>query len=283
LFASVQKIAGSESKCKRAHCRQLLECSGTALGLHADYGARADLFSALRWSGRNRQAPSGQAEQHHPIGVDPRLVAERCHRANHAFGERLREHAEVAVGAGAGKTFGKRPFGSAETAASHAMTAEKVGPMPFTSNSWTRFFSVSLNVAGLLSRSCSIAAICCWTSFPQKNSRDRAPGPMTTRGDKAEVLQELRVQLLNGLDCTKETPTSVPTTPGHCSPSFHPPQVGNAGGQLLSKSWGQGPSLSGHQLVDLERLVARLHVDAANALGKQQSFYAVDVRRPLVD
>src|SRR5262245_12120634 len=52
---------------------------------------------------------------------------------------------------------------------------------------------------------------------------------------------------------------------------------------LLSKSWRQGPSLSRHQLVDLEGLVARLHVDAANALGKQQSLYAVDVRRPLTD
>ena len=50
---------------------------------------------------------------------------------------------------------------------------------------------------------------------------------------------------------------------------------------LLSKSWREGPSLSGHELVDLERLVARLHVDAANALGKQQSLDAVDVRRPL--
>jgi hypothetical protein len=52
---------------------------------------------------------------------------------------------------------------------------------------------------------------------------------------------------------------------------------------LLSKSWREGPALSGHQLVDLERFVACLYVDAADALGKQQSLYTVDVRRPLSD
>src|SRR5262245_4512235 len=103
------------------------------------------------------------------------------------------------------------------------MTAEPVGPMPFNSNSWTRFFSVSLHVVGLSSRSCSIVAICCWTS-----------------------------------------------------PSL-------SAGNLPGEPWRQGPSLSGHQLVDLERLVASLYVDAADALGKQQSLYAIDVRRPLAD
>jgi hypothetical protein len=47
------------------------------------------------------------------------------------------------------------------------------------------------------------------------------------------VLQEPRVQLRNGLDGTKETPTSVPTTPEQYScPVFHPLQVGKAGGKL---------------------------------------------------
>jgi hypothetical protein len=54
-------------------------------------------------------------------------------------------------------------------------------------------------------------------------------------------------------------------------------------GNLPGEPWRQGPSLSSHQLVDPERFVARLYVDAANALGKQQSLDAVDVRRPLGD
>ena len=43
--------------------------------------------------------------------------------------------------------------------------------VPFNSNSWARFFSVSLHVVGLSSRSCSIVAICCWTSPSRSISR----------------------------------------------------------------------------------------------------------------
>jgi hypothetical protein len=49
-----------------------------------------------------------------------------------------------------------------------------------------------------------------------------------------------------------------------------------------AKSRGKGLSLSGHELVDPQRLIARLHVDTANALGTAV-LYTVDVRRPLVD
>jgi hypothetical protein len=42
------------------------------------------------------------------------------------------------------------------------------------------------------------------------------------------VLQAPRVQLQNGLICTKERPTSVPTTREQCSPPFHWLQVGRA-------------------------------------------------------
>ena len=50
------------------------------------------------------------------------------------------------------------------------------------------------------------------------------------------MLQEPRVQLSNGLDCTKEKPTSVPTTREHISSAFHPLQVGKAGGELSRNS-----------------------------------------------
>src|SRR5262245_2109544 len=46
---------------------------------------------------------------------------------------------------------------------------------------------------------------------------------------QAEVLQEPRVQLSNGLDSTKGKPTSVPTTPEQSSEVFHPLQVGRQG------------------------------------------------------
>src|SRR5262245_2629436 len=49
---------------------------------------------------------------------------------------------------------------------------------------------------------------------------------------QAEVLQEPRVQLSNGLDSTKGKPTSVPTTLEQSSARFHPLQVGKAGGEL---------------------------------------------------
>src|SRR5262249_13705140 len=57
---------------------------------------------------------------------------------------------------------------------------------------------------------------------------------------QVEVLQEPRVQLINGLDGTKETPTSVPTTreQSRC-PAFHPLQVGKAGGKLTWQRLGQ--------------------------------------------
>jgi hypothetical protein len=42
------------------------------------------------------------------------------------------------------------------------------------------------------------------------------------------VLQDPWVQLQNGLDCTKEKPTSVPTTPEKSTLPFHP-AVGRQG------------------------------------------------------
>src|SRR5262245_25298115 len=53
---------------------------------------------------------------------------------------------------------------------------------------------------------------------------------------QAEVLQEPRVQLSNGLDSTKGKPTSVPTTLEQSSARFHPLQVGKAGGELSRNS-----------------------------------------------
>ncbi len=49
------------------------------------------------------------------------------------------------------------------------------------------------------------------------------------------MLKEPRVQLQNGLNRTKEKPTSVPTTREQCSLAFHPLQVGKAGGELQTK------------------------------------------------
>src|SRR5262245_16277401 len=45
---------------------------------------------------------------------------------------------------------------------------------------------------------------------------------------QAEVLQEPRVQLGDGLDCTKEKPTSMPTTRQQSTLPFHP-AVGRQG------------------------------------------------------
>jgi hypothetical protein len=71
-----------------------------------------------------------------------------------------------------------------------------------------------------------------------ENSTGRAPGPVYGPWRQAEVLQEPRVQLSNGLDSTKDKPTSVPTTPKQSSAAFHPLQVGNAGGELSRNSGG---------------------------------------------
>jgi haloalkane dehalogenase len=48
------------------------------------------------------------------------------------------------------------------------------------------------------------------------------------------VLQDPWVQLQNGLDCTKEKPTSVPTTPEKSTLPFHPAVGRQAGGKLQS-------------------------------------------------
>jgi hypothetical protein len=62
---------------------------------------------------------------------------------------------------------------------------------------------------------------------------------------------------------------------GNDHDALNAPATVDLAGNLPGEPWRQGPSLSGHQHVDLERLVARLHVDAANALGKQQSLDGV--------
>src|SRR5215831_9066918 len=58
---------------------------------------------------------------------------------------------------------------------------------------------------------------------------------------QAEVLQDPWVQLLNGLDCTKEKPTSVPTTPEKSTLPFHP-AVGRQG-RWETTEWGEAASM----------------------------------------
>jgi hypothetical protein len=65
------------------------------------------------------------------------------------------------------------------------MTAEKVGPMPFIGNSWARFFSVSLHVVGLWSRSCSIGG-----------QMERSQGDLA-RGQRSQDLPERNIRYRN--------------------------------------------------------------------------------------
>jgi hypothetical protein len=66
---------------------------------------------------------------------------------------------------------------------------------------------------------------------PSQNSRNRAPGPLPTRG-ALRGARESRVQLADGLDRTKEIPTSPPVrrcaTLSRRASRFHAPGVGNA-------------------------------------------------------
>src|SRR5215470_12753022 len=61
---------------------------------------------------------------------------------------------------------------------------------------------------------------------------------MTARGDRLRCSRIPRVQLGNGLDCTKEKPTSVPTTREQSTLPFHP-AVGRQG------RWGTRMSQAG--------------------------------------
>src|SRR6516225_10986960 len=70
--------------------------------------------------------------------------------------------------------------------------------------------------------------------FPSTNSRNRAPGPSPTRG-ALRGARESPVQLIDELNRTKETPTSLPAPCYAIIParSFHALRVGNAGGELI--------------------------------------------------
>src|SRR6516225_8090880 len=72
--------------------------------------------------------------------------------------------------------------------------------------------------------------------FPSKNSRNRAPGPSPARG-ALRGARESPVQLTDGLNRTKETPTSPPAPCYAIIParSFHALRVGNVGGELISQ------------------------------------------------
>jgi hypothetical protein len=72
------------------------------------------------------------------------------------------------------------------------------------------------------------------------------------------VLQEPRVQLKDGLDCTKKEPTSVPNDAGAVYYRFIPPQVGKAGAELKGNEIN---AFTGHKLLDVvnERLGHRRH------------------------
>src|SRR5262249_31787977 len=63
---------------------------------------------------------------------------------------------------------------------------------------------------------------------------------------QAEVLQGSRVQLQNGLTCTKQRPTSVPATPEqYRCPAFHPLQVGKGRWKTTETVVGVGIELTG--------------------------------------
>jgi hypothetical protein len=52
---------------------------------------------------------------------------------------------------------------------------------------------------------------------------------------------------------------------------------------LVCKPWRQWTPISSDELIDLQGLVLTLHVDAANALTKQQALNAIDVSCPFTD
>src|SRR5262245_35238885 len=63
---------------------------------------------------------------------------------------------------------------------------------------------------------------------------------------------------------------------------LHQRQPLNLPYDLPGESWRQRSPLSGYELADVQALVFASHVNAANALGEQQTLDAVDVRRPLL-
>src|SRR5262245_59961623 len=81
---------------------------------------------------------------------------------------------------------------------------------------------------------------------------------------QAEVLQEPRVQLSNGLDSTKGKPTSVPTTLEQSSARFHPLQVGKAGGELSRNSGDPGRAGLCHAAGLISTLNPRLRMRLAS-------------------